>query len=772
MSLTSLHVRESRPAGLHAHPSRLLVVALGAVGLLVISLVWGQSPVSILGLSLGGTLLIIAGFLTGKTWFHSYLDNKVTDTLMAWVQHDSIPSFVATRTGKVRFANAAAQRAHAGVIGQDLSETLRATFADPASILTRLQSLASKRGIAREDIITLDASTRVSALCLVGDQVLWRLEPVPTEAVPDRATSSLPFPVLTVGSDDKILDLNIAAKSLFTDAPRRVEDVVQTSPIVSGRVHQVATARGVRPHRVIEHMLSPDRRQLYVFPNAAAPADFDDVDALPVAMVCLDARGHVLRANSAARRLLGPDVCEGCALSDLMEGLGRPVRDWIEDAVSKPGSLKSEFLRLTRSDKEAFVQVTLSPSKTDAKEDLIAIMSDATELKTLEAQFVQSQKMQAIGQLAGGVAHDFNNLLTAISGHCDLMLLRHDPGDEDYADLMQITQNANRAAALVGQLLAFSRKQTLRPETLCVRETLSDLTHLLNRLVGEKVRLTLVHDSFVGAIRADKRQLEQVLMNLVVNARDAMPDGGEIKIVTEGLILDAPLARDRVTLDPGQYVSVKVIDEGCGIPGDQIQKVFEPFFTTKRTGEGTGLGLSTAYGIVKQTGGFIFVDSTLDAGTCFSVIFPVRENAEPSPVASLPEPRRLAPKHGQGVVLLVEDEAPVRAFASRALNLRGYTVVEAESAETALATLQDRDLHVDVFVTDIVMPGMDGPTWVKEALETRPDVRVVFMSGYAEGAIGATHPDLPNSRFLQKPFSLEDLVNTVHDLSTSDSGEL
>ena len=219
--------------------------------------------------------------------------------------------------------------------------------------------------------------------------------------------------------------------------------------------------------------------------------------------------------------------------------------------------------------------------------------------------------MQAIGQLAGGVAHDFNNLLTAISGHCDLLLLRHDQGDSDYSDLVQINQNANRAAALVGQLLAFSRKQTLRPEIVDMRDTLSDLTHLLNRLVGEKVNLTLGHDPILKSIRADKRQLEQVLMNLVVNARDAMPDGGDIRIEIESRTLTEPTKRERVTVPAGEYVTVRVVDQGTGISPDKLQKVFEPFFTTKRTGEGTGLGLSTAYGIVKQSGGYIFVDSKL-----------------------------------------------------------------------------------------------------------------------------------------------------------------
>jgi two-component system cell cycle sensor histidine kinase/response regulator CckA len=389
------------------------------------------------------------------------------------------------------------------------------------------------------------------------------------------------------------------------------------------------------------------------------------------------------------------------------------------------------------------------------------VMHDATELKSLEAKFVQSQKMQAIGQLAGGVAHDFNNLLTAIAGHCDLLLLRHDQGDPDYADLMQINQNANRAAALVGQLLAFSRKQTLRPETLDMRDTLSDLTHLLNRLVGEKVTLTLCHDPILKPIRADKRQLEQVLMNLVVNARDAMPEGGEIRIVTECVTLSAPLTRDRVTVSAGDYLTVQVSDEGVGISPDKLEKVFEPFFTTKKTGDGTGLGLSTAYGIVKQTGGFIFVDSIVGSGTTFILFFPTLDVQPIAKVKQALVPNLPALSHDEGVILLVEDEAPVRAFASRALRVRGFTVLEADSAEAALKTLEDAELVIDVFVTDVVMPGMDGPSWVREALKNRPGVRVVFVSGYAEDSFGEAQKRIPNSVFLPKPFSLNDLTETV-----------
>ena len=453
---------------------------------------------------------------------------------------------------------------------------------------------------------------------------------------------------------------------------------------------------------------------------------------------------------------LGP----GTRLSELLEGLGRPVADWIADVSEGRPSQGPQFLRGTGNHQDTHLRVSLSLAGPPGNLHIIAILNDVTELKSLEAQFVQSQKMQAIGQLAGGIAHDFNNLLTAISGHCDLLMLRHDQGDQDYGDLIQIHQNANRAASLVGQLLAFSRKQNLMLETLDLRDVLSDLTHLLNRLVGAKVRLTLHHDPDLRFIKADKRQLEQVILNLVVNARDAMPKGGEVRIETENVALSESRTQDNAIIPAGPYVIVRVTDEGTGIPPERLPKIFEPFYTTKRLGEGTGLGLSTAYGIVKQTGGYIFAESEVGRGTVFTLWLQAHDRATTMaarpPAAALPSPRR-----GEGVVLLVEDEAPVRAFASRALRLRGYSVLEADGAEAALALLSDPRLIVDLFVTDVIMPGKDGPTWVREALLDRPQTKVVFVSGYAEETFAEHKTQIAGSVFLPKPFSLNDLVRVV-----------
>ncbi|MTH34818.1 response regulator [Paracoccus limosus] len=496
-------------------------------------------------------------------------------------------------------------------------------------------------------------------------------------------------------------------------------------------------------------------------PGPAQPApqgQGEEFDRLPVSLLTLDASATILRINDAARELLG-DAAPGQSLSALLDGLGREIGDWVSDVHAGRTIGGAEVLHLRAEGSDRFVQVSLSRCHGD---HVTAVLSDASALKTLEAQFVQSQKMQAIGQLAGGIAHDFNNLLTAITGHCDLLMLRHDKGDPDYADLDQISQNANRAAALVRQLLAFSRKQTLKPQIMDLRDTLSDLTHLLNRLVGERIVLTFDHDPSLRMIRADRRQLEQVIMNLVVNARDAMPQGGDITVTTDNLQLASPTEIGRATLPPGDYVRVQVRDQGCGIAPDELIKIFEPFYTTKRTGEGTGLGLSTAYGIVKQTGGYIFCDSTLGEGSTFSLFFPAHDKDEAS--APAPEPQRVVAhvrREQEATVLLVEDEAPVRAFASRALKLQGFNVLEAACAEDALSLLANQSLNVDVFVTDVVMPGMDGPAWVRTALRDRPQSRVIFMSGYAEDVFAEGHAPVPNSAFLAKPFSLSDLTTLV-----------
>lgn len=703
---------------------------------------------------------------------------------------DGAPGFVTDAEGEVLYRNpAAVERFGAGTAeAQTLVRALGELFADPSAVIYRLLSSAEARGSAREDVVTRRGHVRISTHGIGANAFFWRFDEMEERGL-SRGSAGGSLPFLTVGRNGTILFMNDAARHLLGGRAKTLDGICEGKWDSASGLVTVSGSDGRQVLRALELESKAGRREIYLLPllrgDSSEPVDRMEFDALPVAVLQLTPDGHVQRSNRLARDLLGVTVRD-VNLADCVEGPGRPLRDWLEDVAAGRVTNRAEVLRAAGADSDAFLQIALKRVITDGEVGLVAVLHDATELKTLEAQFVQSQKMQAIGQLAGGVAHDFNNLLTAISGHCDLLLLRHDQDDLDYGDLMQIHQNANRAAFLVGQLLAFSRKQTLRPELLDLRDILTDLTHLLNRLVGERVTLVLSHDPDLPAIRADKRQLEQVIMNLVVNARDAMQGGGEIRIETASHHLKDDLTRNRAKVPAGDYVVVRVLDEGSGIAPDKIDKIFEPFYTTKPVGEGTGLGLSTAYGIVKQSGGYIFVDSTLGSGTCFTLYFPARDDVISVPATALEgaEPfclsaeARIAPpqpddhplqnapselesRQQEGVVLLVEDEAPVRAFASRALRMRGYTVLEADCAEAALRTLEDEAISVDVFVTDVVMPGLDGPSWVREALKSRPGTHVVFVSGYAEETLRDMQGDIPNSVFLPKPFSLNELTSTV-----------
>jgi two-component system cell cycle sensor histidine kinase/response regulator CckA len=376
--------------------------------------------------------------------------------------------------------------------------------------------------------------------------------------------------------------------------------------------------------------------------------------------------------------------------------------------------------------------------------------------------------MQAVGQLAGGVAHDFNNLLTAMIGFCDLLLLRFRPGDQSFADIMQIKQNANRAANLVRQLLAFSRQQTLQPRVIDIGEVLSELSHLLNRLLGENVELKMVQGRNLGTVRVDQGQLEQVIINLAVNARDAMPGGGTLTLKTSNVERTEPIYRDLEVMPPGAYVLIEVSDDGTGIPREIIGRIFEPFFSTKEVGSGTGLGLSTVYGIVKQTGGFIFVESEVGIGTKFSLYLPhhQRRDGEAGPVTHFDALEVMAPRDltGAGTILLVEDEDPVRLFSARALRNKGYTVLEAKSGEAALQIIDEGTESIDLIITDVVMPRMDGPTLIKQVRETHPDVKVIFISGYTEDTFRKRIGDESDIQFLAKPFSLKQLAFKVKEI--------
>lgn len=697
--------------------------------------------------------------------YRRWQKNRYDRTLFTIHGADPAPVVVTNGNGDVRFVNEAAKEAapkKQKIIGDILHGLLPNAQNVARQITTRLEMVAS----AREVFFVRGRSVVLSASRTAFGDIMWRIESVEDKPNGQRSSDHLAVPILTASKAGTVLYMNEAMRRLLGGRRPHLERIFNDLPLQHDHLHEIMGADGKTKMRVAVFEGALGRQEVFLFDPVlvAGPvlANWNGIETLPVALLRLDHEGSVQDSNAMARRLLLLEPGETIPFASLVEGLGRSIPDWLDDIARKTRQPTPEFVRANRHSADVFLQINVSVTGPPDRPNVVIVLNDATELKTLEGQFIQSQKMQAIGQLAGGVAHDFNNLLTAISGHCDLMMLRHDESDPDYGDLVQIHQNANRAASLVGQLLAFSRKQTLTPEIIDVTEALDDMTHLLGRLVGETITLDQDHPGELSKIRADKRQLEQVIMNLVVNARDAMTNGGTIRISSHEETLKMPYERDHATVPAGDYVVITVQDQGQGIPPDKLSKIFEPFFTTKRTGEGTGLGLSMVYGIVKQTGGYIFVDSAVGRGTTFTMFFPVFATPEPlvleKPQPDVPE-RHLS--HEGGVILLVEDEAPVRAFASRALKMRGYTVIEAESAEDALAKLEDPDLAVDVFVTDVVMPGMDGPSWVTKARMSRPDTKVVFVSGYSEENLSDQQARIPNSVFLPKPFSLSELAATV-----------
>jgi two-component system, cell cycle sensor histidine kinase and response regulator CckA len=485
----------------------------------------------------------------------------------------------------------------------------------------------------------------------------------------------------------------------------------------------------------------------------------------PIGIADIDGKGLVQSANSIFLSY-SPTVKRGANLEAMVAESDRAeLRNALEKlrgGASEPVIVEATTL----AEKPRLVQFTLAKLR-GREGELTVFAVDRTESKTLEVQLAQSQKMQAVGQLASGIAHDFNNVLTPIIGFADLLLAKMRPTDPAFADIMNIKQNANRAANLVRQLLAFSRKQTLQPKVHSLTDAMSDLGNLLGRVLGEKVELKISHSRDLGLVLVDIHQFEQVIINLAVNARDAMPKGGTLFVKTKNISVEESKSIVRDPMPEGEYVVCEVSDTGSGIPPEIVNKIWEPFFSTKEVGKGTGLGLSTVYGIVKQTGGFIFCDSEVGNGTTFSIYlprhYPKPVDPEVAAAKEAAKPKR-ADHTGQGRILLVEDEDAVRAFAIRALSSRGYTVVEADSGESALAVMEEQTEPFDLILSDVVMPEMDGPTMLRELRKRGVKTRVIFVSGYAEDAFEKNLEGQTDFAFLPKPFSLKQLVEKVKEV--------
>jgi two-component system cell cycle sensor histidine kinase/response regulator CckA len=502
----------------------------------------------------------------------------------------------------------------------------------------------------------------------------------------------------------------------------------------------------------------------------------------PMAIATVDKAGNVATSNGLYARMLQTvqPIETWREARSILSLVAERDRSALETVLERAVEGESEIAPLDAAlagKGERWVRIYVTPVEkgAESREAAIAYVLDTTEQRNLEKQFAQSEKMKTVGQLAGGIAHDFNNVLSAIMMATDFLLTAHKPTDPSFQDIMQIKQNANRAASLVRHLLAFSRRQTLRPQVLDLGEALSDLSMLLRRVIGEKVTLEVVHGRDLWPVKTDLSQLEHVIVNLAVNARDAMPDGGKVTVRTGNVTAGDCTRFHYQGMPAADYVQIAVEDTGTGIPPDIVEQIFEPFFTTKEIGKGTGLGLSTVYGFIKQTGGFIYVDTEVGKGTTFRIFLPRHvagagetageeiRTAAAAPTAALKPP---SDDTGQGTVLLVEDEEGLRGLNARGLASRGYTVLEAGNGLEAIEILESHAGKIDLVVSDVVMPEMDGPTLYKELRARNPELKVVFVSGYAEEAFAKSLPEGGQFAFLAKPFTLKQLVATVKDTLT------
>ena len=580
-------------------------------------------------------------------------------------------------------------------------------------------------------------------------------------------------------ADGNLVAANIA---FIARAVGKADAAISGTPLVSliavteeGQFHFASEPKGAAPLRLVQIPVTEGTEPLTLFLLLDDPSggrgrlgreESESINALldfiPLGLALANVDGRFVYLNKSFRKAVGlPKDARPVYPGDLVVDEDKAaVSDAVRRFARGPSSSSDMAVRL-KSQPDEPVALGMAGARGLGEAAVILSLKDNSEADRLKRQVAQATKMQAVGQLAGGVAHDFNNILTAILGYCDLMLMRHTPGDSDYDDIQQIRSNSNRAAGLTRQLLAFSRQQTLRPQVLQLPDVIAEVLNLLKRLLGETVKLQIKHGRNLGAVRADPGQLEQVIVNLAVNARDAMPQGGTLTLHTYSVSPDEVRRLGSDILPPGEYTALRVSDTGSGIPPAILGKIFEPFFTTKEVGKGTGLGLSTVYGIVKQSGGFIFAESEEGEGTSFTIYLPVHRSETPARPTRSKAKVETAELWGTGTILLVEDEAMVRSVAERALARHGYTVLTAENGEAALEILA-REENIDLMISDVVMPMMDGPTTVREARKTRPDLPILFISGYAEEQLRKSI-DLDRVQFLAKPFSVQKLAEAARD---------
>ena len=796
-----------------------LIIAVGvmaalnaaAIGLPAIILLGGMALVGLFGL----LSLLTRRPMSGQTdRRHSAREGAYSEAFFK-----NPDSTVIIEDGKVIHANEAylalAKRVGAMSVSEappSVDRLFSASGKETASAIFRLHHMHDSTQSAVEVVDTLDADGTLHRYRIhvtnLKPQQLWQITDVSAETYGEEAVLvSAPVGLFSVTRDGQVIATNSVLDrwlggedNIRPDYLREFiedADALLDSPATPGRVvrtdTRLITRKGVVTPSIMVgtwneldsgdlvasvalygHSSLGVQKAAAATNKTAVPLAANDkatgFSSAPVAILHLDGEelgeAIVKSANPAFERMSGGLSWEGLPFAD----------------VFTPNEAEHRFLNMTAYDCETDkpfdatlsganglpVSVYIVPDP-EVQNSIWAYLVDTSARKSLEDQLVQSQKMQAIGQLAAGVAHDFNNLLTAIRLNTDELLQRHPVGDPSYPELQNINTTGIRAAALVKKLLAFSRKQTRRMELLSVTETLSEMIVTLKQTLGERAKLNVVHGRGLPPVRADKSQIDTVLMNLCVNARDAMEEQGGGTITISSLakpradITDPSVALALKALPGDEFVIIEVSDTGTGMTDDVKSKIFEPFFTTKEVGKGTGLGLATVYGIVQQSGGHLTVDSDLGVGTTFRIYLPA---ADPSDVveevvkapSTVKKPADLA---GQGNILFVEDEASVRLIAAKSLRKKGYKVVEAEDGEEACELLEEAEEPFDLMISDVVMPGMDGPTLLKKGRAMLGEARIVFISGYAEEEFSELLSEEPDVTFLPKPFTLAQLAEKV-----------
>ena len=801
-------------------PASVELYAVVLALLASLALIWGITGEPLVAVAYGGALLVlgVAGFAMSRrrTVPHADVPGEADwSVTVAAIEQPDCAIAITDRANRLVCANSAYQKwfgvEHAppeirvdGPSHERLARAARAAWRDGSALAEH---------IAAADTGGLCWDAAVVCCGRGGDYLSWRFEPVrsadPVETMAQALAGSIGACFSAAGVEAAIVGPEGAIRAASAGFARRTsgdasasmagQDFASLLRVDEGdRIYFAREGRQGDPQTLVQVPLG-DSGEADGMPSAdmtpslmllldsgigvgggavaeggSAPQLEALLAQLPLGLALADRDGRFLFANAAFQRAAGiegkplPPYPSDLVVREDKAALVDAVRRFAQGAPSS-GDMA---VRLRRMADEP-VSLGLAGVRGLGEAAVLLSLVDTTEEARLKRQVAQATKMQAVGQLAGGVAHDFNNVLTAIIGYCDLMLLRHTPGDSDYDDIQQIRANSNRAASLTRQLLAFSRQQTLRPEILQLPDVVSEVSQLLKRLLGEKIKFKVHHDRDLGAVRADPQQLEQVIVNLAVNARDAMHargDGsGQLTMATRR-IMAADIRRMKSDIIPiGDYTALIVEDTGGGVPPEFLGKIFEPFFTTKEKGKGTGLGLSTVYGIVKQSGGFIFAENVPGAaggravGARFIVYLPVHhavaESRTERPVA------KQASWSGGGRILLVEDEDMVRAVAERALAREGYEIVTAADGEEGLEHVTDGG-RFDLVVSDVVMPGMDGPAMARELRKIAPDLPVLFMSGYAEEQL-RNQIDLENMHFIAKPFSVQQIGEKVAEVLSS-----